>query len=123
MNWYLAVLKKYAVFSGRARRREYWFFALFNIIISIVLGVLDVMLGTASKGTGIGLLSGIYTLAVIIPALAVTVRRLHDTSRSGWWILIAFVPFIGGLVLLIFMILDSKPGANDYGPNPKEGAA
>lgn len=119
MNWYLAVLKKYAVFGGRAQRAEYWFFFLFNIIISIVLTVLDGMLGTMNAEAGLGLLSGLYTLAVLIPGIAVTIRRLHDTGRSGWWILIAFVPFIGALVLLVFMILDSQPGSNEYGPNPK----
>src|ERR1041385_4943195 len=103
MNWYLAVLKKYAVFSGRARRKEYWFFVLFNIVISIALAIVDTMLGTG-KATGIGVLTGIYTLAIIIPGIGVAARRLHDTSRSGWWLLIGFVPFIGGLVLLIFML-------------------
>ena len=124
MNWYLEVLKKkYAQFSGRARRKEYWYFVLFNVIISIVLSVLDVVLGTYSKGGGIGLLDGIYTLAILIPAIAVTVRRLHDTGRSGWWLLIGFIPLIGGLILLFFMVLDSKPGANEYGENPKGDAA
>ena len=124
MNWYLEVLKKkYAQFSGRARRKEYWYFALFNVIISIALSVLDVVLGTYSKGGGIGLLDGIYTLAILIPAIAVTVRRLHDTGRSGWWLLIGFIPLIGGLILLFFMVLDSKPGANEYGENPKGDAA
>ncbi len=122
MNWYLGVLKKYAVFTGRARRKEYWMFVLFNIIISVVLSFVDGMLHMTTS-TGLGLLSGIYSLAVLIPGIAVTVRRLHDTSRSGWWILIAFIPLIGWLVLLFFMVLDSAPGTNDYGPNPKEGAA
>lgn len=119
MNWYLAVLKKYAVFSGRSQRAEYWFFFLFNIIISIVLAMLDGMFGTMSAEAGMGLLGGLYTLAVLIPGIAVTIRRLHDTGRSGWWILIAFVPFIGAIILLVFMVLDSQPGSNEYGPNPK----
>jgi len=122
MNWYLDVLKKYVVFSGRARRKEYWMFVLFNIIISIVLGFIDGMMGTGGH-SGIGLLAGIYTLAVLLPSIAVAVRRLHDTGRTGWWLLIAFVPLIGALVLLVFMVLDSQPGTNAYGPNPKEGAA
>jgi len=122
MNWYLDVLKKYAVFAGRARRKEYWMFVLFNVIISIVLGFIDGMMGTGGH-SGIGLLGGIYTLAVLLPAIAVAARRLHDTGRTGWWLLIAFVPIIGALVLLVFMVLDSQPGTNDYGPNPKEGAA
>lgn len=124
MNWYLDVLtKKYAQFAGRARRKEYWYFALFNVMISVALTVLDIVLGTYSKASGIGLLDGIYGLAILIPCIAVTVRRLHDTGRSGWWLLIGFVPLIGGLVLLVFMVLDSKPGTNEYGENPKEAAA
>lgn len=120
MDWYIGVLKKYAVFQGRARRKEYWMFVLFNIIVSIILGILDRILGTASEAGG-GLLSGIYGLAVLIPGIAVTVRRLHDTGRSGWWILIVLVPVVGWIVLLVFMVIDSQPGANQYGPNPKEG--
>ncbi|MBJ6136695.1 MULTISPECIES: DUF805 domain-containing protein [Marinobacter] len=123
MNWYLEVLKKYAVFSGRARRKEYWFFILFNIIISLVLGVIDGFTGSYNEAAGLGLLGGIYSLAVLIPGLAVTVRRLHDTGRSGWWFWIVLVPVIGALVLLVFMVLDSKPGQNQYGANPKEAAA
>jgi uncharacterized membrane protein YhaH (DUF805 family) len=121
MNWYLQALKKYADFSGRARRREYWFFVLFNIIISIVLTVCDVVLGTYNAAASIGILTGIYTLAVLIPGIAVSVRRLHDTGRSGWWLLIVLVPLIGWIVLLIFMLIDSQPGQNAYGPSPKGG--
>ena len=123
MNWYLEVLKKYAVFSGRARRKEIWFFVLFNIIISIVLAVIDGVTGSFSPEAGMGLLGGIYTLAVLIPGIAVSVRRLHDTERSGWWLLIALVPLIGAIVLLVFMVQDSKPGQNQYGANPKEATA
>ena len=123
MNWYLEVLKKYAVFSGRARRKEYWFFVLFNIIISIVLAVIDGVTGSFRPEAGMGLLGGIYTLAVLIPGIAVSVRRLHDTERSGWWLLIALVPLIGAIVLLVFMVQDSKPGQNQYGANPKEATA
>ena len=121
MNWYLQALKKYADFSGRARRKEYWFFVLFNIIISVVLTVCDVFMGTYSAAASIGILTGIYTLAVLIPGIAVTVRRLHDTGRSGWWILIILVPLIGAIVLLIFMLIDSQAGTNAYGPSPKTG--
>jgi uncharacterized membrane protein YhaH (DUF805 family) len=119
MNWYVEVLKKYAVFSGRARRKEYWMFFLFNLIITFVLILIDSLMGTISPQSGLGLLSGLYSLAVLIPSIAVTIRRLHDTGRSGWWILISLVPVLGGIVLLIFMVLDSEPGANQYGPNPK----
>ena len=116
MNWYLEARKKYAVFSGRARRTEYWMFMLFNVIAGIILGIVDAILGTG------GVLGAIYALAVLIPGLAVSVRRLHDTSRSGWWLLIAFVPIVGAIVLLVFSLQDSTPGPNAYGPNPKEVA-
>jgi len=121
MNWYIGVLKKYAVFSGRARRKEYWFFVLFTILISIVLAIIDRFTGTYSAEYGMGLLGGLYTLAVLLPSIGVTIRRLHDTGRSGWWILLVLIPLIGAIVLLVFMVLDSQPGTNEYGPNPKEG--
>jgi uncharacterized membrane protein YhaH (DUF805 family) len=123
LSWYLQALKKYAVFGGRSRRKEYWYFVLFNIIVGIVLAAIDALLGTFSSSSNIGLLSGIYSLAVLIPTLAVTVRRLHDIDRTGWWILIALVPLIGGIVLLVFALLDGTPGTNRYGPNPKEATA
>ena len=119
MSWYLEVLKKYAVFNGRARRKEYWFFFLFSIIITIVLSIIDVAAGSFDAKTGLGLFTGIYTLAVLIPSSAVSVRRLHDTDRSGWWLLISLIPIIGGLVILVFVVLDSDPAENQYGPNPK----
>ncbi|MCK7594540.1 DUF805 domain-containing protein [Pseudomarimonas salicorniae] len=118
MNWYLEVLKKYAVFSGRARRKEYWMFVLFNIIIAFVLGIIDGVLGLTTEG-GMGILGGLYSLAVLLPSIAVGVRRLHDTGRTGWWLLIAFIPLIGAIVLIVFFVLDSQPGSNEYGPNPK----
>lgn len=113
MNWYLEVLKRYAVFTGRARRQEYWNYALFNIIVSIMLSIVDSVLDTS------GILSGLYSLAVLIPSIAVSIRRLHDTNRSGWWLLIALVPIVGAITLLVFMVQDSHPGSNQYGPNPK----
>lgn len=119
MSWYLEVLKKYADFGGRARRKEYWLFTLFNVLISIVLTILDGFLGTMSSESGFGLVSGLYSLAVLLPSLGVAVRRLHDTDHSGWWLFIALVPCVGAIVLLIFMVRDSTPGANEYGPNPK----
>lgn len=118
MNWYLDALKKYVDFSGRARRKAYWFFVLFNLIISFVLGFIDGLMGLASEG-GVGLLGGLYSLAVLLPGIAVSVRRLHDTGRSGWWLLIGFIPLIGVLVLIVFMVMDSEQGDNQYGPNPK----
>ena len=123
MNWYLEVLKKYGVFNGRARRKEYWYFVLFNIIISVALAVIDGVTGTFSAEAGMGLLGGIYILAVLIPSIAVSVRRLHDTDRNGWWLLIGLIPLIGGIVLLIFMVQNSKPDENQYGSNPKNTTA
>lgn len=120
MNWYLEVLKKYAVFSGRARRKEYWYFILFNILINIILSVVDGLTGNLDPDTGVGLLSSIYTLAILIPSIAVSVRRLHDTGRSGWWLLISFVPLIGFFILLFFMLQNSKAEQNKYGNNPKK---
>ena len=112
MNWYLAVLKKYAVFSGRARRTEFWMFVLINFIVAIALGVVDMMLGTVVLGL-------IYAVATIIPSLAVGARRLHDIGKTGWWQLIGLVPLIGLIVLIVFFVMDSNPGDNQYGPNPK----
>ena len=123
MNWYLHVLKNYATFSGRARRKEYWMFFLFNVLISLGLGVLDVVAGTYSVEYETGFFSGLYSLLVLIPGIAVGVRRLHDTNRSGWWILISLIPIIGVLVLFVFMCLDSQPGTNRFGVNPKEAAS
>jgi uncharacterized membrane protein YhaH (DUF805 family) len=114
---YTAVLRNYANFSGRARRREYWMFFLANILVGIVLGILTVVLGRL--GTG---LTYLYQLAIIIPSIAVGVRRLHDTGRPGWWMLVGLVPLIGFLVLIYFFVQDGQPGTNEYGPNPKENA-
>ncbi len=116
----MQLLKKYAVFSGRAHRKEYWYFVLFNILISIGLSLLDGAIGTVNADTGYGLLGSIYSLSILIPSLAVLVRRLHDTSRSAWWILIGLVPVIGWIVLLVFAVQDSHPGQNQYGANPKD---
>ena len=114
MNYYLDVLKKYAIFNGRARRKEYWMFFLFNIIISIVLAFVEPMIGTKS------IIAILYSLALLIPGIAVAVRRLHDTNHSGWWLLIGLVPIIGAIILLVFMVRDSQSGENQYGSNPKE---
>jgi len=117
MHWYLEALKKYATFGGRARRKEYWMFYLFNIIITFALGFIEGFLGSP------GVVGMLYSLAILIPCIAVSVRRLHDTNRSGWWLFIALVPAIGAIVLLIFMVQDSKPDQNQYGANPKEATA
>ncbi|HEX6500182.1 MAG TPA: DUF805 domain-containing protein [Micromonosporaceae bacterium] len=112
MNWYLAVLKNYAGFSGRARRTEFWMFVLFNAIILVVLGLIARLIGT-------NIITYLYDLAVLVPELAVGARRLHDTGRSGWWQLIGIIPVIGWIVLIVFWASDSQPEANQYGPNPK----
>lgn len=123
MSWYLEVLRKYAVFTGRARRKEYWFFVLFNIIFLLILTFVDRAIGTYNMQSGVGVLTSIYWLAVLIPGIAVAVRRLHDIGRSGWWLLIVFIPAIGPLILLVMMLFNSQPGPNAYGPNPKEVSA
>jgi len=119
MGWYIEALKKYAVFGGRSRRKEYWYFVLFSLIVSLVLSAIDALLGTFSSSTNVGLLSGIYGLAIIIPSIAVSVRRLHDIDRTGWWVLISLVPVIGTIVLLVFAVLEGTSGQNRFGPNPK----
>lgn len=118
MHWYLRVLEKYADFTGRARRKEYWFFVLINAVITFVLHGMDRVVGSYSVSMELGLLSSLYTLGVLIPSFAVLVRRLHDTGRSGWWTLIAVIPILGFLVLLVFTVLDSDAGQNAYGTDP-----
>ncbi|MET9696455.1 DUF805 domain-containing protein [Streptomyces sp. NPDC006529] len=113
MHWYTDVLKRYIDFSGRSRRQEYWMFVLFNMIALIIVAVVDNLLGTYP------LLYGIYALAVLLPGLGVAVRRLHDTGKSGWWMLIALIPLVGGIWLLVLMASEGNPQPNQYGPNPK----
>lgn len=113
MDWYLQVLKKYAEFKGRARRKEYWYFFLFNFLIYVCLAVL------AAFVKFLIVLYVLYGLAVLIPGLAVSVRRLHDGGKSGFWFFIVLVPFLGALVLLYFMVQPSQPQANEYGPVPQ----
>ena len=114
MEWYIEVLKKYAVFTGRARRKEYWMFFLFNIIIAFAIGLVFGFIGGAlGIGTTLSnLVSGVYNLALLIPGIAVGIRRMHDSGRSGWWLLVP-------LVNLVFLCQDSQPGENEYGANPK----
>jgi uncharacterized membrane protein YhaH (DUF805 family) len=120
MKWFLeALTKKYATFEGRARRSEYWYYMLFYFLAFVALAIVDGVTGTLDEEAGIGLLSGLFVLATLIPTIAVLVRRLHDTDRCGWWALLNLVPLVGGLVLLVFTVLDSQPGANRFGPNPK----
>ncbi len=119
MNWYLKVLKNYTNFSGRARRKEYWMFTLFNVIFAVAAVLLDNLLGIAVEGIGYGPIYGLYLLATIIPGIAVSVRRLHDVDKSGWMILIGLIPLIGAIWLLVLFATEGTPGDNQYGPNPK----
>jgi uncharacterized membrane protein YhaH (DUF805 family) len=127
MEWMILPLKRYADFSGRSRRKEYWMFALFNIIVFAVLGSLMFMgsdvFGTGSLGP-LGWLAaaliGLFWLVVLIPGIAVQVRRFHDQDKSGWFVLLNFVPYVGGLIVFIFMCLEGTRGPNRYGPDPKQ---
>ena len=110
MNYYIKAFKPYINFEGRSRRKDFWYFALISFIISIALNMID--------GRN-DLISSLYSLAVLIPSLGLGVRRLHDTSRSGWWILINLIPIVGWIVFIVFAAQDSTPGSNKYGPNPK----
>ena len=112
MNWYLKCLNQYADFKGRARRKEYWMFVLFNALVSIVVEGIGYVIG-------LDFLVSLYALAVFIPMLAVSVRRLHDIGKSGWWYLLGFIPLVGSIILLIWYCKDSTE-ANEWGPNPKD---
>jgi uncharacterized membrane protein YhaH (DUF805 family) len=107
-----ACLTQYAGFAGRARRSEYWWFALFAFVVYVVAALLDAVVGAQ-------VFSVVAGLGLLLPSIAVGVRRLHDTGRSGWWWLIGLVPFVGGIVLLVFACLDGEPGPNRFGPSPK----
>jgi uncharacterized membrane protein YhaH (DUF805 family) len=111
--WKKVVLENYARFDGRARRAEFWWYFLANLIISVVLNIVDAVLGLS------GVLTLVYGLAVLIPGLAVAVRRLHDTDKSGWWLLIALVPIVGIIVLIVFWATDGTRGANEHGMSEK----
>ncbi len=113
MNWYISVLKNYAQFNGRATRTEYWYFVFINTVITAIL----ILIGNS---IGNNLLDSVYSLGVFIPTVAVTARRLHDIGKSGWWQLLLFIPILGFIVLIIFLVKDSEPSFNEYGPNPKE---
>jgi len=119
MNWYLKVLKQYADFSGRARRKEYWMFLLFNIIFCIVAIILDNILGIVVGGTPYGAIYFLYALLVFIPSFAVGVRRLHDIGKSGWMLLISLIPIIGGIWLLVLTLRNGDAEDNQYGTDPK----
>jgi uncharacterized membrane protein YhaH (DUF805 family) len=114
MNWYLGPIRKYATFSGRASRKEYWMFFLWNIIIAVVLGFIAGAAGLISSD-GTNWLVTVYQIFILIPSIAVGVRRMHDAGHSGWWLLLP-------LVNLIFAVQESQPGDNKYGPNPHTAA-
>ncbi|WKB35207.1 DUF805 domain-containing protein [Terrilactibacillus sp. S3-3] len=115
MHWYFDVLRNYVGFGGRATRTEFWMFTLFNAIVSVIANLIDYLLLNNQP-----IVNSIYSLAVLLPSLAVAVRRLHDTGRTGWWVLIGLIPVVGWIVLLIFYCTDSQENQNAYGPNPKE---
>ncbi len=127
MQYYLSVLKNYAVFTGRARRSEYWYFILFNFIFAIAASFIDRLLGdtftmntvNGAMSLPYGYVNLLYSLAVFIPGLAVAVRRLHDVGKSGWLFLVVLIPLVGAIWLLVLFFTDSQPGMNKYGPNPK----
>lgn len=121
MKWFVAVAGNFS-FRGRARRREYWMFILFVVLIEIVLGIVDRALGTHSTEVGIGLLGAVFALSIVIQSIAVAVRRLHDTGRSAWWLLVNLLPILGSIVWLILMLLEGEHGDNRYGPDPKRTA-
>lgn len=120
MNWFLQALSQYATFSGRARRKEYWFFMLFYVLFYLVAAFLDDMASAGAKDDGPGIVAGMFSLALLLPSIAVGVRRLHDIGRSGWWLLLSIIPVIGTVWLLVLNVRDSEPGPNAWGPNPKE---
>lgn len=123
MHWLIDPFKKYVVWAGRATRSEYWYFSLFTFLITIGLAIIDTGLGTVDETTGQGVLGALWSLFILLPSLAVFVRRLHDTGRSGWWFWILLVPLIGVIVILVFMCIDSQNEENQYGANPKQDAA
>lgn len=128
MNYFIEdVTKKYFAFQGRAGRSEFWFYMLFYVIIIFALNILAAVLGGTNPDTGvrtpnfaIQAVALLVQLGLLLPTLGVGVRRLHDTNRSGWWILISLVPFIGGIILIVFYVMDSTPGPNQFGPNPRD---
>src|SRR5579863_2988732 len=124
MNYFIEAFKKYAVFSGRARRSEYWYFALFNILVSVALWIVGAVITAMDRGeSNFGMIPfDLYSLGAFLPALGVGVRRLHDVGKSGWWTLLGFVP-VANFYLIVLLCQDSEPGENEFGPNPKAALA
>jgi uncharacterized membrane protein YhaH (DUF805 family) len=119
MNWYLKVLKQYLDFSGRARRKEYWFFTLFHIIFYGVCILLDALLGTSAGEGGIGFLYLTYFLLTLIPSFALSIRRMHDIGKSGWMVLVSIIPIAGPIWFLVLTCMESEMKTNQWGDNPK----
>jgi len=120
MNWYLKVLNQYTDFNGRASRTEYWMFTLFNVIFSIMCVLIDGKVGVSLlDGVPYGYFTLLYSLAIFLPSLAVSVRRLHDIGKNGWWYLVGLIPLIGGVWLLILFATESMSQENEYGPVPE----
>lgn len=118
MNWYFKVIKNYAVFNGRARRMEYWMFVLFNIIISLILAIFGQSLFKNGNIAEPQLLNNIYSLIILLPTIAVSVRRLHDLDKSGWWFLLFLIPIIGTILMVFFFVQQGTSGRNRFGEDP-----
>lgn len=119
-GWYLAALKKYNVFSGRSRRKEYWLFTLFNSLMAIAAFIFDNEMGTTFVGSVYGIAQCLFGLATVTPSLAVTVRRLHDVGKSGWYLLWLFLPLAGAIMVVIQLCFNGTTGDNEYGQNPRD---
>jgi uncharacterized membrane protein YhaH (DUF805 family) len=119
MKYYKKVLQNYATFTGRARRKEYWHFMLFNVIFILAAVILDNIFGIAMEGMGYGPIYGLYVLATFLPGFAVAVRRLHDVGKSGWFIFIVLIPIIGAIWLIVLYATEGTKGSNEYGEDPK----
>lgn len=121
MEWMTLPLKRYAEFTGRSRRKEYWMFFLGVIIVTIILSILEGITGLSGMIGPYGPLTTIFLLGIIVPSIAVQVRRFHDQDKSGWFVLLGLIPFVGGIIVLVFMCLEGTNGQNQYGPDPKGG--
>ena len=121
IDWAMRPLKKYTDFSGRAPRAEYWWFYLLTVVAYLIALILDSLIGTGAAFASTGIIMLLIILGLLIPSLAAGVRRLHDTDRSGWWLLIAFIPLVGAIVLLVFFVLEGTKGDNRFGPDPYAG--
>jgi len=124
MDWMLMPLRRYADFQGRSRRKEYWMFVLGVVVVAIVLSFIEAALGLSGMVFGLyGPLTALLVLAIIVPGIAVQVRRFHDQDKTGWLVLLGFIPIVGGIILLVFMLLEGTKGPNQYGPDPKGGTS